>query len=173
VPAKDLVVGMHVVRLDGTAGVVQSMLLVTQPERMYNLGVADAHTFFVGDDQWLVHNCLGSYGWLRGQGLKDAHHIIQHAAVRNLPGYTRSGAPAIVLRGPSTRVGTPHYLATQAQNRAIGGGTYAAERRIAYRALRHAGVSRADARGAIHYADGYFRSIGVGPNTATRIPRRY
>jgi hypothetical protein len=27
----------------------------TQP--MYNLTVAQAHTFFVGDGQWLVHNC--------------------------------------------------------------------------------------------------------------------
>jgi len=24
---------------------------------MYNLTVADAHTFFVGDGEWLVHNC--------------------------------------------------------------------------------------------------------------------
>jgi hypothetical protein len=24
---------------------------------MYNLTVDEAHTFFVGDGQWLVHNC--------------------------------------------------------------------------------------------------------------------
>lgn len=31
------------------------------PQRMYNLTVAEAHTFFVGDGQWLVHNCNPSY----------------------------------------------------------------------------------------------------------------
>ncbi len=33
---------MHVLRLDGTPGVVQSMLVVQQPARMYNLSVAEA-----------------------------------------------------------------------------------------------------------------------------------
>jgi hypothetical protein len=62
VPAQDLEVGMHVLRLDGTSGVVQSVLLVQQPERMYNLSVAEAHTFFVGDGAWLVHNCANFGG---------------------------------------------------------------------------------------------------------------
>jgi hypothetical protein len=57
VPAQDLQVGMHVWRADGTMGRVQSVLQVQQPQRMYNLSVAEAHTFFVGDGEWLVHNC--------------------------------------------------------------------------------------------------------------------
>jgi hypothetical protein len=48
---------MHVLRLDGTSGVVQSVLVLEQPARMYNLSVAEAHTFFVGEGEWLVHNC--------------------------------------------------------------------------------------------------------------------
>jgi hypothetical protein len=72
VPAQDLQVGMHIWRTDGTMGAVQSVLQVQQPQRMYNLSVAEAHTFFVGDGEWLVHNCsnfaaehtrqLGKYG---------------------------------------------------------------------------------------------------------------
>jgi len=111
----------------------------------------------------------GSYGSLRNTGVKDAHHIIQDAAVRELPGYSRSAAPAVELPGPSTQAGSPHYLATQAQ-RQPGGGTYAAERRIGYKALRKANFSPDLARSLIEQADNYFKSLGVGPGTPTRIP---
>lgn len=108
-------------------------------------------------------------GELRAAGLKDAHHIIQDAAVRNLPGYGTNAAPGIVLQGPSTLSGSAHNLATAVQRQA-GGGTYAAERRIGYKALRRAGISPEDARAAIGGADEYFGSIGVSPDTITRIP---
>jgi hypothetical protein len=36
---------------------VEAITIVTQPQRMYNFTVAAAHTYFVGDGQWLVHNC--------------------------------------------------------------------------------------------------------------------
>ena len=110
-----------------------------------------------------------SYGDLTKAGLKDAHHVIQDAAVKDLPGYSRRAAPAVQLAGPSTARGTAHYMATQAQRQA-GGGTYAAERRIAYKALRKAGFDESAARGEIQRADSYFSSIGVTPNTPTRIP---
>jgi hypothetical protein len=106
---------------------------------------------------------------LKDAGLKDGHHVIQDAAVRDLPGYDRNLAPGVQLRGPSTTIGTPHYLATLIQ-RAGGGGTYAAERRIAYKALRRAGFNEAMSRAAILEADSYFGSIGVTPSTPTRIP---
>jgi len=149
--------------------------VVVQPQRMYNLTVADAHTFFVGDGEWLVHNCgsivTGTYKELRSAGLKDAHHIFQDAAMRDIPLYDRDAAPAIVLVGPSTKVGSPHYLATRVQEKLVyGGGNYASERRMAYRALRTAGISQADARKAIEYADEYFHSIGVLYDAITRIP---
>ena len=64
-----------------------------------------------------------SYNKLVSQGAKDAHHIIQHAAVRDLPGYSRGLAPAIQLAGPSTLAGSAHYAATAVQ-RLAGGGTY-------------------------------------------------
>lgn len=111
----------------------------------------------------------GSYGELRNSGAKDAHHVIQDAAVRELPGYSRTAAPAVELSGSSTRVGSPHYSATQVQRQA-GGGTYAAERRIGYKALRRAGLSEEEARKRIEEADRYFESIGVTPDTVTRVP---
>ncbi len=42
-----------------TTGAVEAMTIVTQPQRMYNFTVAAAHTYFVGDEQWLVHNSNG------------------------------------------------------------------------------------------------------------------
>jgi hypothetical protein len=110
----------------------------------------------------------GTYGELRSAGVKDAHHVIQDAAVRDLPGYSRSEAPAVQLPGPSTRPGTPHYNATQVQ-RQPGGGTYAAERRIGYKALRRAGMPQENARAALHQADMYFASLAAHLTTATRI----
>jgi hypothetical protein len=111
----------------------------------------------------------GTYGELKNAGIKDAHHVIQDAAVRDLPGYDSRAAPAVELKGPATRVGTAHYEATQVQRQA-GGGTYADERRIAYEALRRAGLSHEEAQTLIGRADDYFKSIGVTPSTPTRIP---
>jgi hypothetical protein len=111
----------------------------------------------------------GSYKELTDAKAKDAHHIIQDAAVRDLPGYDRKAAPAVQLPGPSTQKGTPHYEATQAQRR-VGGGSYKAERRIAFRALRKAGIKKDDAKALIRNADEHFKAIDVKPETSTRIP---
>jgi hypothetical protein len=78
-------------------------------------------------------------------------------------------APAIQLDGPSTKVGSPHYKATQTQRQA-GGGTYGAERRMGYKAMRKAGVSKEQSRSVIKKADQYFESIGVDKSTKTRLP---
>ena len=108
-------------------------------------------------------------GELRSAGLKDAHHVIQDAAVRELPGYSTQNAPGVQLTGPSTAPGPPHYDATQVQRQA-GGGTYGAERRIGYKSLRRAGYSEGNARQIITEADAYFENIGVTRSTPTRIP---
>lgn len=110
-----------------------------------------------------------SVGDLRAAGMKDAHHVIQDAAVRDLPGYSSKAAPGVQLPGPSTLKGSPHYNATQVQT-LRGGGTYAAERRIGYRALRRAGYTEVEARQVIQQVDDWFHSIGVRPSTPTRIP---
>ena len=108
-------------------------------------------------------------GELRASGLKDAHHVVQDAAVKNIPGYNSKLAPGVHIPGPSTAIGSPHYIATQIQ-RQSGGGTLAAEMRIGYKGLRRAGYSEAEARQIITETDAYFRSIGATPSTSTRIP---
>ncbi len=40
----------------GSFGSVQAKQIVLKQEMMYNLTVEKAHTFFVGQDRWLVHN---------------------------------------------------------------------------------------------------------------------
>ncbi|MBI4493717.1 MAG: hypothetical protein HY690_13075, partial [Chloroflexi bacterium] len=55
-PAQALTAGLHVRKSDGGFGIVHALALEHQPQRMYNLTVEGAHTFFVGDGQWLVHN---------------------------------------------------------------------------------------------------------------------
>ena len=56
VNAGELEVGDAVRQADGTTGMVQAVVVVERRQPMYNLTVADAHTFFVGDGEWLVHN---------------------------------------------------------------------------------------------------------------------
>ena len=111
-----------------------------------------------------------TYKTLRKEGKKDAHHIIQDASVKQLPKYNRNDAPAIQLESPASKIGTEHHKATQAQ-RESGGGTYGAERRIGYKALRKAGINKEEAREAIDRADNYFNSIGVTKDTITKIPK--
>src|SRR5260370_42444489 len=47
---------MHVLRADGTYGVVTGWKVVPGSEGVYNLTVAYDHTFVVGTNQWVVHN---------------------------------------------------------------------------------------------------------------------
>ena len=56
VEASDLAVGDAIRQADGTTGMVQAVVVVQRRLPMYNLAVAEAHTFFVGNGQWLVHN---------------------------------------------------------------------------------------------------------------------
>jgi hypothetical protein len=134
-----------------------------------NLGKVGEVSDIAADVSSVTENVTTPIGELRAAGLKDAHHVIQDAAVRDLPGYDTQLAPGVQLEGPSTEVGTPHYSATQAQ-RAAGGGTYAAEREIAASSLRAAGYSEAQIQQALSETDNYFQGIGVNSSTTTRIP---
>ncbi|MFN8444518.1 MAG: polymorphic toxin-type HINT domain-containing protein [Caldilineaceae bacterium] len=55
----ELQVGDDVLQADGTTGEVRSVRVVMVTQQMYNVTVDQAHTFFVGRGQWLVHNCGG------------------------------------------------------------------------------------------------------------------
>ncbi len=56
-PVGQIKLGMHVLRADGTYGVVTGWKVVPGAEMMYDLEVAQDHTFTVGIQQWVVHNC--------------------------------------------------------------------------------------------------------------------
>ena len=55
--AGDLRPGDRILRADGSTGTVQGLVTLHAPTEMFDLTVADAHNFFVGEEQWLVHNC--------------------------------------------------------------------------------------------------------------------
>jgi RHS repeat-associated protein len=94
-PAGKLKAGMHILRADGSVGVVAQVRLVHKTQTMYNLEVAHDHTFVVGSGQWVVHNKCGpeDYKQLRENmeesGIEfkpgqQAHHIIP-CALENHP----------------------------------------------------------------------------------------
>jgi len=47
---------MHVPSASGEPGEISSVDFAARPAIMYNLTVEIAHTFFVGEGEWLVHN---------------------------------------------------------------------------------------------------------------------
>ncbi|MHB8598471.1 MAG: RHS repeat-associated core domain-containing protein [Ktedonobacteraceae bacterium] len=68
VPVAQLHLGMHVLRADGNVGVVTGWKVVPGTKAMYNLTVAQDHTFTVGVGQWVVHNTAGLSGDCGGTG---------------------------------------------------------------------------------------------------------
>ncbi len=87
VPARALVAGDSIVSASSAVGHVYSALTEHRPQVMYNLTVADAHTYFVGAGEWLVHNACsrilrrnlkGSVpaDWTDGTVEWQAHHVI-------------------------------------------------------------------------------------------------
>ncbi|GAA5534078.1 hypothetical protein Dalu01_02486 [Deinococcus aluminii] len=59
VGAGHLKVGDKIKQADGTTGVVANVVTLQQTREMFNLTVSEAHTFYVGQDGWLVHNQNG------------------------------------------------------------------------------------------------------------------
>jgi RHS repeat-associated protein len=57
--ADDLRTGDKIRQADGTTGTVWLKWNVQKTQEMYNLTVDTAHTYFVGEGQWLVHNSCG------------------------------------------------------------------------------------------------------------------
>jgi hypothetical protein len=54
--AGELEVGDHIWSISGEWSRVEAVSVSHDPQLMYNLTVDDAHTFFVGEQAWLVHN---------------------------------------------------------------------------------------------------------------------
>lgn len=54
--AGHLKIGDKIKQADGTTGLVANVTTVQQTREMFNLTVSEAHTYYVGQDGWLVHN---------------------------------------------------------------------------------------------------------------------
>ena len=65
--------GAHVRKADGSYGVVEATKTVERSQQMYDLTVDTAHTFFVGDKQFLVHNIKCSQKQLDGAVAAQQH----------------------------------------------------------------------------------------------------
>lgn len=97
VGAGHLEIGDKIKQADGTTGVVANVVTLQQTREMFNLTVDEAHTFYVGQDGWLVHNanCFsltarvvnGQKEWVSPAGLiygPDKHlgnkvlHVLDH-----------------------------------------------------------------------------------------------
>ena len=69
IPAGELEEGDEIVSSDGETGTVESIEFITETQTMYNFTVDEAHTYFVGEGEWLVHNdCIVRYGELDSLG---------------------------------------------------------------------------------------------------------
>lgn len=106
VGAGHLKVGDKIEQADGTTGVVANVVTLQQTREMFNLTVSEAHTYYVGQDGWLVHNqSINQFDLVPYRpsnsafGLENHHGIMDAWAKYNVPGYkTRAGgAPTIAL----------------------------------------------------------------------------
>jgi len=57
VQAGQLQPGFHILRADGSIGVVEGVQVIPGAGTRYDLTVSNVHTFEVGSGQWVVHNC--------------------------------------------------------------------------------------------------------------------
>lgn len=106
-PADELKSGMHVRQADGDYELVWFKWNIEKTQEMYNFTVDTAHTYFVGEGQWLVHNAckpfeVGMTDDLYaksevGDGLQIHHAPQQVPANEVIPGYDGSSAPGIAL----------------------------------------------------------------------------
>lgn len=103
--AGHLKIGDKIKQADGTTGLVANVITVEQTREMFNLTVSEAHTYYVGQDGWLVHNG----GWCDHVvlGWRDSGLSVTTKAVngRNLLHADDWSAQVIeAAKNPSTKV---------------------------------------------------------------------
>lgn len=90
VSAGELQVGDELRSANWQVGTLEGISVNFGPEQMYNLTVTTAHTYFVGDGRWLVHNACPSQRLranLTSSGVSQppntaTHHIVAHSDPR-------------------------------------------------------------------------------------------
>jgi hypothetical protein len=90
---------------------------------MYNLTVAQAHTFFVGDGQWLVHNCGGSTTKLGGR--YDEMKVNQNEEIHHMP--ANSVSPLSRGKEPAIRMDKQDHYQTSSWGSSKAAREYRAE----------------------------------------------
>ncbi|MBQ3231072.1 MAG: hypothetical protein IJB49_08665 [Clostridia bacterium] len=92
IKAKDLRVGDRLVMLNGKTVVVDSVarIILDESITVYNFEVEDFHTYFVGNDGFLVHNTCEPNKFTYAQA-----SVIQRAKIANKNGISESEALAL------------------------------------------------------------------------------
>ena len=96
-PVGQIKVGMHVVKADGSIGVITGWKSVSGTQVMYNLEVAHDHTFTVGEGMWVVHNCGGNNIPWSSNAVKQAAQQLD-AGEKDVTVASRSDAEELFLR---------------------------------------------------------------------------
>lgn len=65
VGAGHLQIGDKIKQADGGMGVVANVVTVAQTQEMFNLTVDEVHTYYIGRDKRLVHNCVTQNYYIR------------------------------------------------------------------------------------------------------------
>jgi hypothetical protein len=107
VAASELKVGEHVRNAEGEYGAIEAVRTVEKSQPMYNLTVEKAHTYFVGDGQWLVHNACPkpSEIWSLESG-KRGRKIDEMFGANTGLGDTEGGFRAYDHWNPTTKTAT-------------------------------------------------------------------
>ncbi len=105
-------------------------------------------------------------------GVKDAHHLLQDAAMRDVDGYAHGDAPAIQANGPSTLKDSEHYNLTYAQSHVEQAGTYGIEKQIGMDAVTNEfNLSDSNVSILSSFIDDYFvDKLHLNENSTTRVP---
>lgn len=109
VAAGKLQIGDTIRNGEWEVGTVEAITFVYQPRPMYNLTVDTAHTYFVGDGQWLVHNsCINLPKWKPGDPTRGVIDI-NNSLTPLISG--KNGGPALQMP-PGTPGFDPRYHST-------------------------------------------------------------
>jgi hypothetical protein len=84
--AKDLKSGDQIRQADGTSESVWLKWEIQKYQEMYNLTVDEAHTYFVGEGQWLVHNDFCPILGRLQKNVTDAHNEMMQQMAEKLAG---------------------------------------------------------------------------------------
>ena len=117
VPVGQIIKGMHVLRADGRISVITGWRIVPGVKLMYNLEVAQDHTFVVGDGQWVVHNCGSAkevFQKLNNSGYQLEEHFINRWLGGRGNGLSAQNVVDVLQNGYHYyRTGDSYYSATK------------------------------------------------------------